>query len=134
MPITRSIPLDGMLLYRRILGPGPAGRGWRAGAGAANSPRFRAIVLAALCSLVLAGPASAARPGAIGNLPWLAQASAGVSADEAAALVRSASGGRILGVRRITTPQGPAYRVRVLLDGGRVRVYLVDAGSGAIVR
>jgi hypothetical protein len=134
MPIKQSIPLDGMMLHRRIMDPRPAGRGWRAGAGAANSPRFRAIVLAALCSLVLAGPASAARPGASGNLPWLAQASAAVSADEAAALVRSASGGRILGVRRINTPQGPAYRVRVLLDGGRVRVYLVDAGSGEIVR
>ena len=63
----------------------------------------------------------------------LAQASGSVGADEAAALVRSVSGGRILDVRLDAAAQPPVYRVKVLLDGGRVRVYRVDARTGRIV-
>ncbi len=63
----------------------------------------------------------------------LAQAAGAVSADEAAALVRDASGGRILDVRLDETAEAPVYRVKVLLDGGRVRVYRVDARTGRIV-
>jgi len=72
---------------------------------------------------------AATKPGA-----WLlVQATAGVSADEAAALVRAASGGRILSVRSDKTARPPVYYVKVLLDGGRVRVYLVDGNSGRIL-
>jgi uncharacterized membrane protein YkoI len=47
--------------------------------------------------------------------------------------VRSVSGGRILDVRLDAAAQPPVYRVKVLLDGGRVRVYRVDARTGRIV-
>lgn len=81
-----------------------------------------------------AAPACAAGTVAAVDALRLAQATAGMSADEAAALVRSTSGGRILDVRRINTARGLAYRVKVLLGGGRVRIYVVDAGSGQILR
>jgi uncharacterized membrane protein YkoI len=63
----------------------------------------------------------------------LAQAAGAVSADQAAALVRDASGGRILDVRLDEAAEPPVYRVKVLVDGGRVRVYRVDASTGRIV-
>jgi len=54
----------------------------------------------------------------------------GRSADAAAATVTEATGGRVLSVRR----KGEVYRVKVLTDGGRVRVYRVDARTGRIKR
>jgi len=47
--------------------------------------------------------------------------------------VRGASGGRILSVRSDGAAGSPVYHVKVLLDGGRVRVYLVDGNSGQIL-
>lgn len=49
--------------------------------------------------------------------------------DQAAAAVREATGGRVLGVREA----GSEYHVKVLLPGGRVRVVRVDAKSGQIL-
>lgn len=53
---------------------------------------------------------------------------AAISRDRAAALARSSTGGRVLSVKR----QGGSYRVRVLLDGKRVRTVGVDAHSGTV--
>jgi uncharacterized membrane protein YkoI len=53
---------------------------------------------------------------------------AAISRDRAAALARSSTGGRVLSVKR----QGGSYRVRVLLDGKRVRTVGVDARSGTV--
>ena len=69
----------------------------------------------------------------VGGARLHAQAAGSVGADEAAALVRRASGGRILDVRLDETARPPVYRVKVLLDGGRVRVYRVDARTGRIL-
>ena len=74
------------------------------------------------------GPAAAAATNVV-----LVQATAGTSADEAAALVRAASGGRILSVRLDEKARPTVYHVKVLLDGGRVRIYRVDASSGQIL-
>jgi uncharacterized membrane protein YkoI len=63
----------------------------------------------------------------------LAQATPSVSADQAAAAVRAASGGRILDVRLESRSRPPVYHVKVLLDGGRVRVYRVDASNGRVL-
>jgi len=87
-----------------------------------------------MASLWLAAPACTAFTADNGPSLWLVQAAPSMSAEEAAALVRASSGGRILGVRRVNSASGLAYHVKVLLDGGRVRVYVVDAGSGQILR
>lgn len=62
--------------------------------------------------------------------PALSKKPGGRNADAAAAVVADATGGRVLSVRR----KGEVYRVKVLTDGGRVRVYRVDARTGRIVR
>jgi uncharacterized membrane protein YkoI len=56
------------------------------------------------------------------------QRDASISRDRAASIARSATGGRVLRVDR----RGSSYRVKVLVDGKRVRTVGVDARSGAV--
>lgn len=58
----------------------------------------------------------------------------GISSDAAAAIVGDHSGGRILGVKPANSKKAQVYRVKVLLSGGRVRVYRVDGRSGRILK
>lgn len=51
-----------------------------------------------------------------------------ISSDQAAAIARRATGGRVLKVKR----KGGVYHVRVLLDGDRVRKVHVDARTGRV--
>lgn len=54
-----------------------------------------------------------------------------VTADRAAEIVRRQTGGRVLSVERRGNGR-PAYRVKVLLDGQRIRYVVVDARSGRV--
>lgn len=54
----------------------------------------------------------------------------GISADEAAAIVRRRYDGRVISVSPVNGGKG-GYKVRVLLDGGRVKTVHVDK-SGRI--
>jgi hypothetical protein len=99
----------------------------------ARAGRELAVIML-IAGLWLSAPVCAARPATSAVGARLAQAQPGMSADEAAALVRATSGGRILGVRAANGARGPVFHVKVLLDGGRVRVYVVDAVSGSILR
>lgn len=56
-----------------------------------------------------------------------------ISADRAAEIVRSATGGRVLAVERRRNGR-PWFRVKVLVDGERVRYVAVDAVTGRIRR
>jgi len=94
--------------------------------------RSVAVLFAFALALWAIAPAAPAAGVEIGAL-LLVQTTTGTSADEAAALVRAASGGRILSVRPDNKTRPAVYYVKVLLDGGRVRVYLVDANSGQIL-
>lgn len=58
-----------------------------------------------------------------------AGASALGGAEAAAAQVRRATEGRVLGVRRVQRERQPAYAVRVLLPDGRVTTRFVDAAA-----
>ncbi len=91
------------------------------------------VALAFVIGVLAVTQASLAGPQAPAGETMLAQASPTVSADQAADLVRARSGGRILDVRRENGDRGPVYRVKVLLEGGRVRIYRVDANSGRIL-
>lgn len=97
-------------------------------------PRPNTFVLMVVIGVFAAVPAFEASARAVPDPLLLAQATPSVSAEEAAALVRAQSGGRILSMRLETRSQLPVYRVKVLLDGGRVRVYRVDASTGRIVQ
>ncbi len=52
-----------------------------------------------------------------------------ISRDRAAEIARDATGGRVLSVE---LEGGKSYRVKLLLDGERVRTVYVDARSGAV--
>ena len=86
-----------------------------------------------LIGVFAAVPAFDASARTAANPLLLAQVTLSVSADQAAALVRAQSGGRILDLRLESGAGGPVYRVKVLLDGGRVRVYRVDASNGRVL-
>ncbi len=96
-------------------------------------PRSDAVMFTILMGVLAGVPAFDASARAAANPLLLAQATPSVSADQAAALVRTQSGGRILDLRPESRDRGPIYRVKVLLDGGRVRVYRVDAATGRIL-
>ena len=99
-----------------------------------RSFRSSAIVFSLMIGVCLTGPGAVAGAGSTTEPLLLAQASPPMSADEAAALVVATSGGRILGVRVDDKARPGVYHVKVLLAGGRVRVYLVDAGGGRILQ
>lgn len=63
----------------------------------------------------------------------IAERSTLVDRDTAAALVRAATGGRVLGVRSASTNGSAVYQVKVLLQGGRVRIVRVDAQTGQLL-
>lgn len=63
----------------------------------------------------------------------VAEQTALLDRNAAAALVRSATGGRVLGVRLANANGTVVYQVKVLLQGGRVRVIRVDAQTGQLL-
>lgn len=79
----------------------------------------------------------------LGTIPTAAAADMGgvrfvqrddlISRDRAAAIARSQTGGRVLRVE-MRNGDRPWYRVRVLIDGERVRTVAVDARSGRLRR
>lgn len=77
------------------------------------------------------GPRAAARygaaaPGAVGA------PAGGIGPDQAAAIARAQTGGRVLDVRRLPNGENSAYAVRLLLEPGRVRTVVVDGQSGRL--
>lgn len=92
--------------------------------------RDRLLIIAALVAMSTTSTVAGAGARSAGAPLLLAQSSPAVSPDAAAERVRALTGGRILDVRL----DGSVYRVKVLLDGGRVRIYQVDAASGRVVQ
>lgn len=68
-------------------------------------------------------------PGAV-HLADAADGEAVISADRAAEIARRATGGRVLSVER--RGGRPWFRVKVLLEGQRVRYVVIDGRSGRI--
>lgn len=56
-----------------------------------------------------------------------------VDRDTAAALVRSTTGGRVLGIRSSTSNGRNVYEVKVLVEGGHVRIVRVDTQTGQLL-
>ena len=59
-----------------------------------------------------------------------APAWADISRDEAAAVARRLSDGRVLSVEKAESGRRPVWRVKILTPQGEVRVILIDAVSG----
>jgi uncharacterized membrane protein YkoI len=86
--------------------------------------RLRSLLLALPLVLAVAMPAAAGGHGhGQGQEQKPAMSSGGISAEQAAAIVRRAYDGRVVSVK----PEGDVYKVRVLLDGGRVKTVQVDS-------
>ncbi len=65
-------------------------------------------------------------------LPREVNLAADIGPDQAAAIVRDFTGGRVLGVRAVQRDGRVVYRVKVLKNG-HVRIYNVDGSSGNIL-
>jgi uncharacterized membrane protein YkoI len=93
----------------------------------------RRLALALLGAWLFASPAGFANHGHDkGKVPDNTRGEAALGPDQAAALVRARTGGRVLGVRAVQRGDRLYYRVKVL-KSGFVRIYRVDAGSGAVI-
>lgn len=90
-----------------------------------------------LASLLLAMPAGAEKPESAGKGRPAAEnaadaRAASISKDEAVAMVRARTGGKVLRAERVGDKGRSMYRVRVLTADGRVREYRVDATTGVM--
>jgi uncharacterized membrane protein YkoI len=56
-----------------------------------------------------------------------------IGAEQAAAIARNATGGRVLGVRSIQRDDALVYEVKVLSKDGRVRIIRIDGRNGGIL-
>jgi uncharacterized membrane protein YkoI len=88
-----------------------------------------------LATLLMVAPAGAAKPESGGkgrvaaNNAAAAQPEA-ISKDEAVAMVRARTGGKVLRAERGSDKGRAVYRIRVLTADGRVREYRVNATTG----
>ena len=91
-------------------------------------------IAALALALLLAGwlPANGAAAADAASLR-VADNGALISRDRAAEIARAETGGRVLRVD-LRNGDRPRYRVRVLIDGERVRNVIVDARSGRVRR
>lgn len=88
-----------------------------------------------LCLLGFGAPARSTPLGgrAPQALVLLAQRQDAIGPDQAAAVARKVTGGRVLAVTPAKRHGAVVYKVRVLLPDGRVRVVIIDAKSGRVV-
>ena len=92
--------------------------------------RLRSLLLAPLLAFAIAMPAAAGGHGqGQGYLPRGQNSGngGGVSAEQAAEIVRRAYDGRVVSVKAEDGGGETVYHVRVLLDGGRVKTVQVDS-------
>ena len=61
------------------------------------------------------------------NLAW-----ANLSRDDAAAVARRASGGRVLSIEKAESLGQPVWRVKVVTPAGEVQVIQVDIATGQV--
>jgi len=97
--------------------------------------RIGSCLAVAMAILVLGGPAVRDADAASRTAPRLVQNDTGrvaISRDEAADIARSATGGRVLSIE-LQRGGRPWYRVKVLVDGTRVRIVRIDARNGRVL-
>lgn len=90
------------------------------------------LAVTLLCALALLSvPPAFADHAPRGQAPAVKLA-ADIGPDQAAAIVRDLTGGRVLGVRAVTRNGRLVYQVKVLKNG-HVRIYNVDGNSGNVL-
>jgi uncharacterized membrane protein YkoI len=95
---------------------------------------FRVLIVCLLSSgIAQIGDAEAAKPRRGAQSANVKAQESLISRDRASAIARSATGGRVLNIN-LMQGKRPQYRVKVLVNGNRVRTLGVDARSGAIIK
>ncbi len=92
----------------------------------------RTLVVFLLCALAWLSAPTAFAGHSLEVLTREVNLAADIGPDQAAAIVRDRTGGRVLGVRAVKRQGRTVYQVKVLKDG-HVRIYNVDASSGNIL-
>ncbi len=90
------------------------------------------LILTLLVPLILALPrVTLADP----QSPYMqyAQGERGTDKSRAADIARAAHGGKVLKVDEVSADGRTLYRVKLLLDGGRIKIVTVDGSSGRII-
>lgn len=93
------------------------------------------VALLALPPAALAGPLSPGLNSQVQQLAVLTLRNSDdkqISQSQAAAIARNRYGGKVMSVSR-TGGDRPAYKVKLLLDNGRVKVVYIDANTGRIL-
>lgn len=93
-----------------------------------NSKSIVFVIALAICLPV---PTQAGVKQLPGNVR-MAQADVNIAPRQAADIVRRATKGQVLSVN-LMRKGNPVYRVKVLLSGGRVRTFVVDARTGQLL-
>ena len=93
----------------------------------------RHLFITGLCLLT----ATALAQGFVESSPRMSSGAPGsfstaIGPDQAAAIARAQTGGRLLDVQPVPDDERSAYAVRLLLEAGRVRTVVVDGHSGQI--
>lgn len=107
----------------------PAARTSHAGA---IPTRRRWLAVIALCSASVLLGAVVATPAAAARGPSMQDVRMAMSLDEAADQVRGAYGGQVIAASPARAGGREGYRIRVILDDGRVITVFVDAETGAM--
>jgi len=90
------------------------------------------LVLTLGLQTALAAPVLTGTPGAPRLAATLRLAAAGMSLDEAVAMVRNRYGGKVIGADTVEERGRKVHVIKLLSDKGRVRTVKVDAESGKI--
>lgn len=90
------------------------------------------VLLASIALFALGLPATAGHRGADRVMDRIVVGQTGLTAEDAAEMVQARTGGRVLAVKRIRSNGRLVYRVKVLTRKGEVRIFYVDAATGAM--
>ena len=92
-----------------------------------RQPTSLLVALALLPTVTWALPAQARSP------QQYAQGEARTDKSRAADIARAAHGGKVLTVEEVNSNGKVVFRVKLLLDGGRIRIVTVDGSSGRVI-
>jgi uncharacterized membrane protein YkoI len=94
--------------------------------------RRAGLAVGLLCAAALFAGAAAPSAPAVAAPLQIAQASNGISLEQATRMVRERSGGQVLRAETKRDKGRTVHRIRVITEDGRVRTWHVDAETGRI--
>lgn len=90
--------------------------------------RSLGLALALLMGMALLAPALASGEQRYGYVMLAAATSKSAAAEKARAMY----GGKVLKVEEVSNGSGKVYRVKLLLEGGRIKIVTIDASNGRV--